>query len=510
MSSNKTIAKNTLYLYIRMLFNMGVTLYSSRVVLQVLGVEDFGIYNLVAGIVVLFSFLDNSMTAATQRYINVEKVSRDTRRINKIFNISLLNHLLIGVVVFILSETIGLWFLNNYLNIPADRMYAANVLYQFSILSTFIGICRIPFNSMIVAYEKMSFIAVVGIFEALSKLSIALFLLYGGYNGDLLLLYGGLFLLVSFLTFFIYVWFNRWQFKNETKIKYYKDFEKSKELFVFSGWILFGQVAVVGSNQGINVLLNVFYGVALNASMGLANQVNSAVYSFVSNFQTAFNPQIVQTYALGEKVRNKKLILAASKYSFFLLAIISAPVLLYTESILTIWLGKNLPNHLVSLVKVIVFVSLIDALAGPFWMAAGAIGSQSVKAYNISLTLINLLTLPIAYVLLKNGLSPVYAIVAKLMTGLAMQMFRYYFINKYLRFEMSSFISYLIRVLVLLGLLIVLVSKSKQEVIISFYDLLVRTVVLMIGVLVFIYLFGLNKTEKNLTLYYLKNRLRKI
>ncbi|WP_211290026.1 MATE family efflux transporter [Mucilaginibacter auburnensis] len=484
---------------------MGVSLYSSRVILHTLGVQDFGVYNLVGGVVVMFTFLNAPMTSATQRFINVEKASGFADRVNKIFNISLSVHVIISILILLLAETAGLWFLNYKLNIPPDRMSAANFVFQLSILTTVIDVMRVPFNAMIIAYERMSFYAFLGIFETVAKL-VAIYLLVVFPGVDKLLLYSVLWMLINLITNIIYLFYCKKNFKEETSFKRYKDPAKLKELLSFSGWMLFGQLAVMGATQGLNMILNIFNGVVVNAALGIATQVNVAMYSFVSNFQVAFNPQIIQSYALKEYDRNKKLILATSKYSFFLMAILSAPVLFYTKSILTLWLGDGQPAYVDSFVQVIALCSFIDALAGPFWVSAQAIGS--VKEYNITLTCINLLTLPLAYVLLKMGYSPVYVFAGKLAISIVLQLFRYYFINKYVKFDKKEFAGYLLRVIGIFSLLILLMvfgNKGNS----SFLEMFIGAIIIELVLSAVILIIGLESSERILIKDFLNKKLKR-
>lgn len=505
MSSSKTIAKNTLFLYLRMFFNLGVSLYTSRVVLQVLGVEDFGIYNLVGGVVVLFSFLNASMSAATQRFINFEKASGVLEHVKKIFNISVVNHLLISFIVLVLAETIGVWVLNYKLNIPPERVYAANVMYQMTVITTIVDIIRVPYNGIILAYERMSYYAYLGIFETLSKLGIVyLLILFSSF--DHLIFYGILYMSVSLLTNCVYYMYCRRTFPKETSFKFYKDVDKIKELFSFSGWILFGQIALVGANQGISLILNIFHGVVANAALGIANQVNGAIYNFVSNFQLAFNPQIVQSYALKDYELNKSLILGTSKYSFFLMAIISTPILYFTHSILVLWLGNHLPDYAEGFVQVIILCSLIDALAGPFWMSASAIGS--IKKYNIFLTTINLCTLPVVYVLMRYGYNPVYAFYAKFIIYIIMQVFRCYFIHKYLKFNRKDFLFYLFAVSLIFIYLLALVVINNNQFAYSLVQIALGTMLLEVILLLMICTLGLSSGERVWVVNFVKSKLR--
>lgn len=504
-SSSKTIAKNTLFLYLRMFFSLAVSLYTSRVVLQVLGVEDFGIYNLVGGIVVLFSFLNGSMNVATQRFINFEKASGIVEHVRKIFNISVINHILISFVVLLLAETIGLWVLNNKLNIPTDRIYAANVMYQMTIIITMVDIIRVPYNGMILAYERMSYYAYLGIFETIAKLVIVyLLILFPSF--DHLIFYGVLYMIVSVLTNLMFYFYCKKVFPKETSFKFYKDFDKIKELFSFSGWILFGQIALVASNQGISIILNLFHGVVANAALGIANQINGAMYNFVSNFQLAFNPQIVQSYALKDYEAHKEIILGTSKYSFFLMAIISAPILYFTHSILILWLGDKVPTYAEGFVQVIILCSLIDALAGPFWMSATAIGTM--KEYNIVLTLINFCILPLAYFLMKYGYNPVYAFYGKLVIYIIMQLFRFYFVDRYLKFKRKDLLFYLFAVGLIFIYLLILIVFNRISITYNLFQVTLGTLMLEVILLILIFSLGLASRERNWVINFVKSKLK--
>ena len=504
--SNKTIAKNTLFLYIRMLFNMGAMLYISRVVLRVLGVEDFGIYNIVMGVVILFSFFNGTMTATSQRFINVEKASNDISRVNKVFNISIINHLFIMLVVVILAETVGLWFLNHKLIIPANRMQAANIVYQVALIIALIEIIKVPFNAMIVAHEKMSFYAWLGLAETALKLS-AIFILMQLEHYDKLISYSLLLLCVSIAVFSLYFRFTRKAFHAETRFHLQKDFTKTKEMMSFSGWMLVGQLAYVGSTQGLNMVTNLFFGVAANAAVGIATQVDTAVYSFVNNFQVAFNPQLVQSYAAKDYDRNKKLILGTSKYSFYLIAILSAPVLYFSHTLLTLWLGDHVPMYAEKLVQATIVCSLISAMAGSFWMTALAIGTNSIKQYNIVLAVIDLCTVPLAYYLFTLGYNPVYAFIGKFGIMVIMQIYRLYFINKKIKFNRKEFASYLVNISIIFALLLGLIYLSDTQHTYSFWTFVGEAVLLETSLISVILFGGLNKAEKDVLFSYLKKRV---
>lgn len=505
MSNNKALAKNTLFLYFRMFLTLVISLYTSRIVLQVLGVENFGIYNLVGGVVVMFSFLNAAMSSTTQRYINIAFTSSVLEDIRKVFSTSLNVHLAISIVIVILSETVGLWFLNYKLNIPDNRMYAANVVYQISTITTVLGVLQVPYNAMILAHEKFSFFAILGICESVSKLAVVGILIYFPVY-DYLILYSLLIALVIVMINSIYYIYCHKIFKKEVEYHNFKDKVLFKELVTFSSWMLMGQVAAIGATEGLNMILNIFVGVLVNASMGIAIQVNNAVYSFVSNFQTAFRPQLIQSYARKELDVHKKMVLNTSKYSFFLMAVLSVPVLFFSNYILTLWLGNSLPPHVERFVQFIILISLIDSLSGPFWMSAQAIGS--IKEYNIVLTIINMLVLPLAYLLLYLGFDPVSVIIGKLCISVVNQIFRYFFINKYLHFDKKELVSYFVAVLIPFSYLIALVVFSSNYKL-NFLEFVGGSSVLEVILLTIFMLFGLSTVDRKIINEFIKNKIKK-
>ncbi|OOF65711.1 polysaccharide biosynthesis protein, partial [Rodentibacter caecimuris] len=470
-------------------------LYISRIVLEVLGVEDFGIYNLVMGVVVLFSFFNGTMTATTQRFINIEKASNQLESVRKIFNLSIINHIFIIITVILLAETIGLWFLNEKLNIPFEKIETANIIFQIALCITLVEIIKVPFEATIIAYEKMSFFAWLGIIESLAKLVAIYSLVYVPIQNKLIA-YSFLLLLVSLFRFLIYIFYTKKYFKQETQFKFYKDFSKTKELLHFSGWMLFGQVAVVGATQGLNMVINLFFGVIANAAVGIANQVDAAVYSFINNFQIAFNPQLTQSYANKDYQRNQTLILSTSKYSFYLMGILSIPVLYFSHTLLTLWLGEHLPEHVEALVQVIILCSLINAMGGSFWITAMAIGGKSVKFYNIVLTIINLFTVPLAYYLFTLGYSPIYAFIGKFIINFIMQVFRVYFINKHIQFNRTELYSYLLNVLLIFSFIMTILYLSDTKRSYAFFEFLGQSILLEFILLILILILGINKKER--------------
>ena len=489
-----------------MILTLGVSLYTSRVVLNTLGVEDFGIYNLVGGIVILFSFINGSMTSATQRFLNYEMGKKNYDEVHKIFCISVNVYFIITIVIVILAETIGLWFLNTKLNIPIDRMNAANIVYQFSILTFVATFFKVPYNASIVAYEKMGFYAWTSIVEVILKLIIVFALVY--FLVDKLILYSVLTFAVSVIMFLIYQKFCRKKFTT-CRYTYIHDKKVIKELLGFSGWSMFGSVTVIGSNQGIAMILNIFLGVTINAAMGIANQVNTALYGFVSNFRIAFNPQLVKTYASGNIDAHKSLLFQTSKFSYFLLLILAVPVLFNTEEILGIWL-KIVPDYAVIFTQLTIMLSLIEALSGPFWMSVSATGR--IRVYQIIVSGILLLNLPLAYVFLKKGLSPEYVLLGKLGIGVILYFFRILYVRQFLQFSFMEvlrnlLIQVLLVTLFIFGTLLLLKDKIMfQESIVL--NVIVSSIISMSLSVIFVFFLGINRVERKLVIKYILNKIK--
>lgn len=395
LQDNKRIAKNTLYLYLRMFITLIVGLYTSRVVLQTLGIEDYGIYNVVGGVVVMFSFINSSMATATQRFITYALGKKDEIFLKRVFSTSVLIFFAIAFLIIFLSETIGLWFLTHKMQIPAGRIEAVMWVYQFSILSTVIGLLGIPYNALIIAYEKMNVFAYLSVLEVVMRLLIVFALVF--FPVDKLILYAFLNVVVQLLIFLCYRVYCK---KNFEVTSFSLLFDKSlfKEMFVFSGWTMTGNISVVCYTQGLNILLNLFFGPAVNAARGVAVQVQTVLRNFCVNFQTAVNPQITKSYVQSDFYHLHSLILTSSKFSFFLLFFVSLPVMLETTFILKIWLGM-VPEHTENFIRLILMSSMIIALSNPLIVALQATGR--IKKFQILESAVLLCNPFISYFLLK-------------------------------------------------------------------------------------------------------------
>ena len=398
--NNKRIAKNTLLLYVRMLFIMGVQLFTSRVVLNTLGVVDYGIYNVVGGVVSMFAFLKGAMVTSTQRYLTFELGRGNFQRLRVVFSTSVQIHLIISLVIVLLGETVGLWFFYEKMVIPPERFTAAMWVYQLSILAMVVQVMSVPYNSAIVAHEQMGIFAAISVVEVVLRLAVVYLLVIGGF--DKLIFYAILIALVQLVIRFLYTQYCSRKYKESRLIR---TFDKSlvKEMGKFMGWNIWGHLAATLFGTGLNLLLNVFFGPVVNAARAVAVQVETAIANFSTNFLMAVNPQITKLYAQDNLPEMHRLIFRASKFTFFLLFTLSLPVMIETEPILTVWL-KIVPDYTVIFLRLLLCIVMIDAVAKPLMTAAAATGN--VKLYQSLIGGILLSIAPIAYVVLKLGGSP--------------------------------------------------------------------------------------------------------
>ena len=491
MINTTRIAKNTLMLYIRMLFTMGVSLFTSRVVLQTLGVEDYGVYSVVGGIVAMFTFLNGGMVSATQRYLTFEIGKDNLPQLKKVFSTSLQIHALISLAVLLLSETVGLWFLYEKLVIPADRMTAAFWVYQCSVISCLVSIMSVPYNADIIAHEKMSAFAYISVLEVVLKLVIVYVLYITPW--DKLVSYAVLILSVQLLIRFVYA---RYCSKHFEESHYHHQIDKSlfKEMFSFAGWSFWGNLAAMLYTQGLNMMLNIFFGPIVNAARGIAVQVQGAVQSFVGNFQMALNPQITKNYAVGHLSQMHTLMFRSARFSFFLLFFLTLPVLLETEYILTIWLD-TVPSDAAVFTRWMIGVSLIYTIANPCVIANQATGK--VKVYQAVVGCILLMILPISYVALKLG-APAYSVfIVHFCLELVAQLARMLMLRKLIDLPLRAYLRHIyapVIVVVLISCLLPLYVNHLMPVGLMRFLAVGFTSVISVGATAF--LLGLTKDER--------------
>lgn len=493
ISNNKTIAKNTLLLYGRMLITILFGLYTSRVVLQSLGFNDYGIYNLVGGIVSMLAFLNVGMTGASQRYISYALGKGDLDSLKNVFCTSVLTHNTIAILAILLFESIGLWFVNFKLVIDPDRLFAANWVFQCSILTFALSVISVPYTACVVAHERMGQFAYISVLETLLKLFVALSIMYSRW--DKLILYATLLMLIQVLVRIIYVVYCKHSF---TECKYKFKFDKAlyKEMFAFAGWGCVGNMGFSLKDQCSNIILNLFFGTLVNAARGVAVQVNSIISGFAMNFTMAMNPQITKQYAAGNIERSQSLTYAGSKYAFYLLSMICIPFLINEHYVLRLWLGDVPPYT-----DIFVYITLIASCVYAFThtISTAIIATGHVKWFQSILAIILLLDVPFAYVILFLGGEPYMALLPCIFTNFLSLVFRIYLIKHYI--PSYSIGMYLVNIVVR-SLIVVVLAYSVSYYIGTFFEENFINVVLTSGIsvmvlMLLIYIFGLERKERD-------------
>lgn len=503
LHNNNRLAKNTLYLYFRTFIVMIITIFTSRIVLDSLGIDNYGIYNVVGGFVSMFSVLSGTLTAASQRFLAFE-LGKEEANIKRVFSATLTIHFLLAIFIFIILESFGLWFLNEKMNIHSERIYAANWVFQCSVITFCVNIISIPYNAAIIAYEKMAIFATVSIFEVLSKLSIAYLLYIISY--DVLIVYAILMLFVAVLLRLIYGWYCKKTFK-ECRYNFLYDKKLYKEMISFSGWNFIGSTAGVLNGQGINVLINLFFGVTYNAARGIAAQVENALNAFVQNFMMALNPQITKAYAAEDFKYVNKALCFGTKFIFYLFFIICLPVFFNVDYILKIWL-KQVPEYAALLIKYGIIYSLCQSLSQCLYITMLATGH--IKKYQIIVGTLSLMAFPMAFILYKLGLPCEYGYVSMIIFSLVCFIARinllkdmvvgfsvYNFINKAILPILYSIIPTII-------IIYYLHSMFEVNDIIAFA---INIILSIITSLVVIFIVGITKEERLYLMNFIRNRM---
>ena len=500
--NNKRIAKNTLILYIRMLFVMLVSLYTSRVVLNILGVEDFGIYNVVGGVVVMMNVINSAMSVSTQRYLTFELGKKNLEQFKKTFSLCMTIFIGLSILIVILGETIGLWFVNEYLVIPQERMVAANWVYQFAVFSCVCSLLNTPYNATIIANEKMQVYAYISIVEVILKLAIVYLLIIVPF--DKLASYGALTFVSSLVITLIYHYYCTRKFK-EARYEFNWDKKLFHQLAAYSGWNLFGSLSGVAKGQGLNILINMFFGPSVNAARGIAYQVNGVVSSFFSNFYMAVRPQITKYYAQDKKEEMYKLVFNSSKMSFFLIILISLPIVIEAPVIIKLWLGQT-PEYVVPFMRIIIMITAIDAMSTPLMTAIHATGKN--RTYQLAVGIIMIMTLPISYVFLKLGYSAISVFIVSLILSIISLFVRLYisyrqvgisFRNFTLDVIFRSFITALLSSIVPLIMHVVMPLSLVKTILVC--------LVCIISTLCVSYLIGLNSEEKKSVIAFIRKKI---
>lgn len=490
-NNNKRIAKNTLLLYFRMLFMMVVSLYTSRVILNALGVEDFGIYNVVGGVVAMFTVISGSLSAAISRFITYELGKGDQSKLNKIFSASVTIQLALSLIIVVLIESVGVWFLTAKMTIPADRMVAANWVLQFSIITFVINLISVPYNAAIIAHERMSAFAYISILEAVCKLAIAFLIMVSPM--DKLVFYAILMCAVSVLIRFTYGHYCKKHF-TECTYHFHWDIDILKKMFGFAGWNFIGASSAVLRDHGGNIVINLFYGPSVNAARGIAIQVNNAIMGFVSNFMTALNPQITKSYASGDREYMMTLLFQGARLSFYMLLLLSLPVLVNTHYILVLWL-KLVPEHAVFFVQLILVFAMSESISNPLITAMLATGK--IRNYQIVVGGLQMMNLPISYVCLRLGCIPETVLIVAIVISQCCLVARLYMLRGMIGLSSIQYLKkvyFNVIVVALLSLAVPgLLSKCVEE---SFLSFVLLSLVAVVCTVIVEFYVGCNGKER--------------
>jgi len=490
LENKRLIAKNTVALYVRMIVRLLVTLYTSRIVLSTLGFDDFAIYGIVGGIVTVFTFLQSALNASNQRFMSIELGKGNTLQLKKVFDTGMTLYLFVALIIVILSETAGLWFLTHKLVIPPERMQAAHWVFQFSILSVCINIIQTPYNASILSHEKMSFYAYISIADVVLKLGIVGLLVVSSL--DKLILYAGLLTLVALIILLITRYYCLARFP-VCHFKWQWDKPLFKQMMGFSGWTLCDSAANLAVTQGRVFLLNLFTPLVTNAAMSVATQVSTAVYNFVIYFQSSFNPQITKAYAKDDRNYLLGLIIQTSKFSYYMIFALTLPILLNMEFILNVWL-KDVPDYCIAFCSITLIYYLVESLCGPLWTATWATGN--IRNYQITLALIRILTLPATYFLLKYGMEPYTILIAWVIVNTAGYIYRLFYLRKQIRFPLTAYLKEVLGPVVLISLLAVPLPWLTHRYLNGWTDLIITTFVSLAVTGLLIWLLGLTPSEK--------------
>lgn len=490
-ANNKRIAKNTLLLYFRTLLIMAITLYTSRVILNALGVEDYGIYNVVGGVVAMFSLLSGSLSNAISRFITFELGRGDIRRLSVIFSTSVNIQLGLSLLIMVLGSAVGGWFLNTQMNIPDDRMTAANWVLYCSLLMFCINLISIPYNACIIAHERMAAFAYVSILEASLKLLICYLIVVSPF--DKLISYAILLVVVALIIRFVYgIYCNR----HFEECHYRPVYDRSllKQMGSFAGWQFLSNGCWLLNTQGVNILINMFFGVALNAARGIATQVDSAIQQFVNNFMTAVNPQITKDYAAGRIKEMFTLVCRGAKFSYFLLMLFAIPVMLETEYILTIWL-KTVPEHTVIFLRFTIIGSMLNMLGGTGLTACMATGN--IKRYSIWISSVGILVFPLTWIAFECGLPVESTYIVFIIVYVGVTIVRLYIMKGLLHFPPVLFVKkVIVPMLIVTPAATILPFITANSLAPSFWRLCLTVIVSLISSAASIYLIGLTSNER--------------
>ena len=433
MTNNIRIIKNTVFLYVRMIVILLLKLYTSRIILAVLGVADYGIYTLVGGVIIMFSFLNSAMCGASQRYFNIALGGDNVNQIKKYFANSLNAHIIIAIVSVLIAEIFGKILITEWLNIPQERLSSAYIVYHFSVFATFFSIIRSPYNALILAYERMSFFAYISILETfLNLLAVWLLLLV---SNDKLEMYAFFIMLVSLLMTIGYYFYCKKNFRLKNDLNLFS-FGVIKEILSFSLWSTLSSFGNIATKQGLNIILNIFYGVTINAATGIMTQVSSSVYSFIQNFLVAVNPQLIKSYASSDFLYLKFLFFSSSKFSYYLMFFFLLPIILSIDELLALWLG-NVPLYTSIFCILSLLALLVNTLGGPIWTVIQATGK--IVKYQIFIFFVTIVNIPVYYMLLYFGNPPFTTLFIPIITNLFVVFYGFLLCTNFMNITKSDY-----------------------------------------------------------------------
>ena len=504
-SSNKTILKNTVFLYARMLILLILGLYTSRVTMQALGVENYGIINVVSGFVSMFALVSGALTGACQRFITFELGKKDGN-VRQVFSSTFYIHIALAVIVVILAETIGLYFVNCKLNLPAGKMIDVQWVFHCSVISFVLNLINIPYNALIIAHEKMKAFAYISLIEAFLKFLVVYAILKLPCNP--LILYSVLGLVASTIVRVIYQYYCLNSFKQEAKIEKVKEKQYFKEIFGFAGWAFIGNSATLLNGQGINIILNIFVGVTINAARGIASMIEGTIMSFVYNFTTALNPQITKSYAQKNSARLSELLDLGTRLSFYLMIVMAIPVILVTSDLLKLWLTVY-PEYAVVFIRITLLIAVVQAMSNPYVTAICATGN--IRNYQLVVGLITIANVPVCYALLYIGLDPVWVYVASLIMYVITFVIRILFIRSNVHIPVRILCLTILLRLVPISLLSFMAGYvlSKGINTSTWGGLIVFVAVTCTISLILIYVIGLHKSERQFVLNFITSKFKK-
>lgn len=499
-ASNKRITRNSIYMTIRMIVVLAITFYTTRVILDKLGVIDYGVYNVVCGFVTMFGFLNTSMSNGIQRFFNYELGKNGIQATNNVFNTALLIQFILGIIIILLTETIGLWYLHSKMVIPEGRLIAAEWIFQFSIISFLLVIMQAPFSAAVMAHEKMDFYAVVNVLDAILKLLIVLILPWFDY--DRLIIYGGLFASISLINLALYYFYCRVNFK-ELRVTIHFDKSLFRSMLSFSGWNVFGSLSGVMKEQGINLVMNFFFGPVVNAARGVANQVNGGLQSFVRNITIPVRPQVIQSFAEGNFNRTINLTYSISKLSCYFIIMLSIPIVLNLDVILNIWLKNNIPDHAANFIIIVLGLSIISNLNAAISGVVHASGDM--KKYQTISSIFEIAAVPIAYFTMKLYPVPEAALLIVLIAAATAHASCLFILSGIVPFSVSDYCrKVVIPLCILLGLSVCVCVPIHYMAAHSIVGVVTDCFVSAIISSSVMYLFVLNKKEKAIVLSVVK------